>query len=193
MKTMRILTGVFSAVFASLLFIYNIINIVMTISDYAEYDFDYFGGYVTMQVVSLIVSAIIILVLYATLISFAFLSKKSKALAFPTMMIAIYLGLTVIFSMVTHIIGYGTSFGLVFTIVITVMAALPTMVLSIVYCSMVRPFAKEQANFEEKRVVVEKPRTSSGSAYDEILKAKQLLDAGALTEEEFKAIKTKLL
>lgn len=191
MKTMRILTGVFSVVFASLLFIYNITNIVMTISDYAELDYGgYYSGYLTMQIVTLIVSSVIILILYATLVSSAFLSKKSKALAFPTMMIAIYLTLSVISSMVTHIAGYGSTFGLIYTIALTVIAALPTMILSIVYCATVKPFSNGET-YEEKVEPVKVK--SSGSAYDEILKAKQLLDAGALTEEEFKAIKTKLL
>ena len=193
MKVIRILTGVFAIVFASLLFVYNVINIVTTIKDYAELDVGgYYGGYLTMQVVTLIVSSVIILILYTTLISSAFLSKKSKALAFPTMMIAIYLTLSVITSMITHIAGYGSTFGLIYTIALTVIAALPTMILSIIYCAMVRPFSKEQVT-EERKVVVEKPQPSTSSAYDEILKAKQLLDAGALTEEEFKAIKAKLL
>ncbi len=52
-----------------------------------------------------------------------------------------------------------------------------------------------KANKEKKQHVVvdNQPQTSSGSVADELLKLKELHDAGVLDDEEFKAAKAKIL
>ena len=150
-------------------------------------------GYLGPQFVTMIVATIILLVLYVTFICCAFLSKKKIALAFPTLMLAIYLALDSLASMVmTFLSPYGM-FTTIFAVVIFVIGALPTLIFAIIFCAMAKPFSSSDDSGVERVNYSEVHRQGNRNPYDDILKAKQLLDAGAITIEEFKQIKAKLL
>lgn len=185
MKVMRIMTGVFSIIFTSLMFIYNVVNIFMS----GGYGY----GFVGSQLVMMIVATIILLILYVTLICCAFLSKKKRALAFPTLMLAIYLSLDSLASMVMALFNPFGIFTIVFTVSIFIVGALPTLIFAIIYCAKAKPFSSGDDSSAEQNTRFEVHRQGNKNAYDDILKAKQLLDAGAITIEEFKEIKAKLL
>lgn len=197
-KELRIPTWIVLMVFTLTLvtfdFIFSIRNVVQNFGLYNEYESDI---YLAPAFYTLFTGVIISPFLFTVT---ALLSRKNPILLVPLGLLvgALHIGELVYF--IRDLISNRTDWYVVFMLLLS----LGCLIASIIGFFQAKPLAKEekkteatsnQRNDEYFEEVPNKPAKESNKKipFDDILKAKELFDAGAITQEEFTEIKRRAI
>lgn len=185
---------VFTLTLVTFTFVFSIIRYVEEIGIYNEYGRDYylFNSFYTL------ISEIIIFPFFMVVITI--FSKKYPILLVPLGLIVGEIAIVELFVFIQGLLSQTTDW----YVVIRLLLGLGSLVLSLIGFIKTKPFSREK---KENKAIDEKinddyfeeisngsvKRSSKKISLDDIFKAKELFDAGAITQEEFTEIKRRAI